>query len=368
MYKDLQKKLSLLREPTAFKIKTFDELLIENIDLAKEVLGEDWKPLESDPYMKKIRVLTLRQVYNQVDKKETFKQLLITTATGVDLDLLGANFEVFRDWGEYPYTDFEFKLLVISEKETVIPAGTVLGNDDDEYKSKLIKKLIIPAGELSAIGKVELEHYVVESNVETENIISELTFALDVKQLGVFSNGAITEDDDRYRLRIIASNAKYSTAGSVEAYKYFAYSSDARIDDVSIPQDNKALDVDIYLASFEEVDELMINNVYKTCSAKYTRPLNDNLTVRPAEIVSLDLLADIEVFDLLLQNELDTNIRENFKDTFFIGQNFVKSDFIRKCHINNVYRVNTNFEDVVVNDKQVIRINSLKLEFKEAQI
>jgi phage-related baseplate assembly protein len=45
-------------------------------------------------------------------------------------------------------------------------------------------------------------------------------------------------------------------------------------------------------------------------NAKYTRPLNDNVSVKPAEIISLNLNAEIEVFDLLKQSEIDANIKE----------------------------------------------------------
>ena len=194
MYKNLEKKLSLLPEPTPFKIKTFDELLAENIADAKTILSTDeseWLPLESDPYMKKLRVLTLRQTHNIIDKKETFRQLLITTATGVDLDHLGAGEYVFRDSGEYPYTNFEFKLLVANDEDITIPANLLLNSGDDVYKAHVVSDVLIPAGDLTAIVKVELEQFIVQSDVKTENLVTELTYALSIKQLDIFSNGAI---------------------------------------------------------------------------------------------------------------------------------------------------------------------------------
>ena len=103
-------------------------------------------------------------------------------------------------------------------------------------------------------------------------------------------------------------------------------------------------------------------------NAKYTRPLNDKLSVKPAEIISLDLTVDIEVFDLLKQSEIDAEIRANFENSFFIGQNFIESDFMRKCHIDGVYRVNSNFEDRIVSNKQIIKINSLTLILKGAKL
>jgi len=368
MYKDLLDQLSSLQEPTGFENKSFDELLAENVALAKEILGNDWLPLESDPYMKKLRVLTLRQLHNQADKNETIKQLLLTTATGSDLDNLGAELKVFRDLGEYPYTNFEFKLLTAGTTDITIPKGLVLNSDDDKYSAIVSDNVIIKAGELTALVKVELEEYVYQSEVKTENIVTELTFSLEAKQLDIFNNGSDQEDDERYRLRIIASNDKYSTAGSEEAYKYFVYSSDSRIDDVSIPNDNEPLEVNIYIASFDIVDDAMIQRAYENCNAKYTRPLGDELNILPAEIIEVDLTADIELFDLLKQSEIDTTIKANLNNSFFIGQDFVQSDFVRKCHIDGVYKVNSEFKDVLATNKQIIKIKSINFTYREAQI
>ena len=370
MYKELQTRLSLLQEPTAFKLKTFDELLHENIADAKIILSTDkteWLPLESDPYMKKLRVLTLRQLHNQNDKKETFKQLLITTATGVDLDHLGSEENVFRDSGEFPYTNFEFTLLSPRDEDVTLPAGLVLNSDDDKYKAHTVDDVTIFAGNTVAIVKVELEEYVTQSDVKTENLVTELTYGVKIKQLNIYSNGAELESDDRYRLRIISSADKYSTAGSAEAYIYHSVTADSRIDDIVV-LDEKVLDVNIYLASFEGVDEIMLSRVREACNAKYVRPIGDNVIVAGAEIISLNLTATVEVLDLLKQAEIQTNIKANFENSFFIGQNLVESDFIRKCHIDGVYRVYSDFVDVIVSDKQIIVLESLTLTFKEAQL
>lgn len=369
MYKEIELKLSSLKEPTAFNTKTFDELLAENVALAKKILSTDeteWMPLESDPYMKKLRVATLRQIHNQEDKKETVRQALITTATKEDLDHLGARENVFRDDGEYPYTNFRLTLLTQATTDLTIPHGTILTSDDDKHSSVLSEDVVIKAGELTGTGKVELQEFISQSEVKTENVVTELTFAFEVKQLGIFSNGRAVESDDRYRLRIIKENDRKSTAGAEDSYKYFAFSADSRIDDIKIVSE-KVLCVDLYLASFDhEIDELMINKVTEAVSSKKVRPLNDKVSVKPAIKKIVNITATIEVFDLLRQTEIKKNIEANFKNSFFIAQNFTKSDYIRKCHIDGVYRVNTDFEDVITNDKEIIEIGSYNLNFVEA--
>jgi len=371
MYRDLENKLSSLQEPTAIQFKSFDELFNENIAEAKEILSTDlieWLPLESDPYTKNIRVLTLRQMHNQTDKNLTVKSLLLTTATKIDLDNLGAELNIFRDLGEYPYADFEFSLLTVSTNDIVIPKGLVLNSDDDKSKAFTKFETTIKAGDLKATVIVELEQYINESDVKTENLVTDLTYAVEIKQLGIFKNGSDAEDDNRYRLRLIASNDAHNTAGSESAYKFYTYAADSRIDDVSIPADNEPLEVNIYIASFSGVDDAMIDRVYESCNEKYTRPLGDDLNVYPAQIVEVNLKANIELFDLLKQGEIDTNIRANFSNSFFIGQDFIRSDFIRKTHIDGVYKVNSEMLSKTITDKQIIKINSIDFTYVQAEL
>lgn len=365
---NLLDRLSSLPEPTAFNTKTYDELLDENVTLAKEVLGDGWIPLESDPYMRLIRVLTLRQLHNQTDKKETVKQSLIATATGADLDVLGAGVAVFRDKGEFPYAKFLFKLLAPAVNERVVPAGTVLNDDDDTVTARVVKDVIIPAGEIEAVGVVELEEYVKESEIKTENIVTELSFAFEVKQLELFANGKEVESDERFRVRIIESFSAISTAGAEESYKYHAFNADSRIKDVAVI-DERVLEVDVYVASIDDnVDELMLSRVKEALNAKKVRPLNDKVSIYPAILKNINITATIELFDLLRQKEIEEQVRKNLLKTFYIGENFTRSDLIRRLHIDGVYRVVTDFKDVITSKKEVIRINKINLEFTEAKL
>jgi phage-related baseplate assembly protein len=372
MYRVLEKKLSLLKEPTNIQNKTFNELLEINIADAKTILSTkdiEWLPLESDPYMKKIRILTLRQLHNQAGFNMGIIAQLTTIAKGTDLDHLGAGENIFRDLGEYPYTNFSFKLLAPAGTDKVIPKGLILNSDDDNHKAIVSDEVIIKAGEIEAIVKVELQEYIYQSDVKTENLITDLTYALEIKQLNIFSNGATAEDDNRYRLRIISASDRYSTAGSVEAYKFFAYSSDSRIDDISIPDDNEVLEVNIYLASFDDVvDEAMCQRVYEACNYKYTRPIGDKVIVKPAENIVVDITGTIELIDLLKQSEIDTQIKANLNTSFFIGQDFIKSDFIARCHIGGVYKVDIDFIEKIATSKQIIKIGQININYIQAEI
>lgn len=363
--------LSTLQEPTAFDTKTFDEILEDIIELAKPILKEneiEWQPIDSDPYMKKLRVLALRGVVNENYIKETVKQLLITTATGADLDNLGIERNVIRDQGMFPYADFEFKLEEANDKDIIIPAGLVLRSSDDRYKAHSLLDTTIKAGDLSTIIRFELETYVKKTYIKTETLITDIPFTLEIIQLDNFDNGSAIETDERYRLRIIGARYKYNTAGSLDAYEYFTYESDPRIKDVSIPVDDKnVLDVNIYIASDSIIDDEMIQKVYDSCNSKYVRPIGDRLTVYPVEIISLDLVAEIQLFELYNVDEIDAKIKENFDLYFSIGEEWLKIDFIKNFYVStNVYEVTANFENVIATNQQMIKINSINFTYVKA--
>jgi len=363
---ELENSLKNLPIPSIIEVDAFDKFLAENIVTAKEVLGEDWLPLESDPYMKQLRILTLRAMHNQADKNETIKQLLITTATGINLDHLGIEKNVLRDKGEKPRTTAQMTLSTLLPFDVTVFAGTVVNNAQDSYSEEIVEAVVvedvtIAKGDRTCIVELELDKYVRESDVQCENIVTTLPFVARVKQLQNFTGGFELEDDDRYRYRIILSNAKYSTAGCSDAYEYFTRLADSRIDDVTISAHEGV--VKIVVHSFTSADEAMLERVYEAVSAKSVRPISDAPVVKLAEKIDVTLDVNVELFNPLEANVTEQQIRANFENAFFIGQDLVRSDVDRKCHLDNVYRVNTDFIDVLANDEQVINIVALNLSF-----
>jgi phage-related baseplate assembly protein len=357
--------LTKLGTPKAIETNSFEALLDKNISLAKEVLGENWYPLESDPYMKKLRVLTLRQIHNQADKNLTILSLLATTALGNDLDSIGIDRGVIRDEGQAPFAEFKFNLTKVSDGTLLIPSGTKIGLEDEVgIYATTIRDAVVLKGSSSVVTVAELSYPCVSSEIVLDTLITDIPYVAMLEQISSFSSGSIAEDDDRYRVRIILNRNRFNTAGSIDAYTFYTYSADSRIDDVFITSE-APLEVNVYIASFDGVDDEMIKRVEETLNAKEIRPLGDRVIVKPAKVISITLVATIEIFNIENSSLIEEQIRANFEESFFIGQDFVRSDFDRKCHVDGVYRVVSNFKDVIVGKKEIVKINSLKLDFKE---
>jgi phage-related baseplate assembly protein len=363
---ELEKRLETLPTPTIIKIDDFEKHLAENIILAKEVLGTDWQPLEADPYMKKLRILTLRQLHNRADKNETIKQLLITTATGINLDHLGTQKDVLRDLGEKPRALVKFSLSREMPFDVIVPADTMLNNSQmvtvtELFTAKVTEDTVIKKGELDCTVSIELDAYIEQSDIKCEEIVTTIPYVAKAEQLSRFENGFALESDERYRYRIIKSNAKYSTAGCEDAYEFYTRMADSRIDDVVISASDGV--VSIVVHSFSSTDQAMIERVTKSVNAKSVRPISDSPIVKIAEKIEVILDVNIELYDLTEQTITEQRIKANFDKSFHIGQDLVLSDVLRKCHLENVYRVNTSFTDVLANKEQVINIVEINLSF-----
>lgn len=366
MTNKIQTAIKQMGTPKSVNVKSFDELLQDNIELAKEVLGKDWYPLESDPYMKKIRVMTLRQLHNQADKNHTILSFLPTTATYSDLDNIGIDRTVVRDIGEYPYAQFTFFLTAQSDGTFIIPKGTrVTAIQNNQYWAETVYDVTVPKGQSSVTIPGQFSVMSESNDIVLDTLMTDLSYVHSIKQITNFANGKDIEKDERYRLRIILSRSQYNTTGTDDAYAYFAFTADSRVDDVVI-HSPQALEIDIYIASFDGVDEVMKQRVYSLVTERLKRSLNDVIRVIEAPKKEINAVATIEIFDLSDKERIEATIRANFQDNFFIGEHFTRSDFIRKCHIDGVFRVLSSFEDVIVSDIEIIELKSLTLLFEKA--
>lgn len=367
MIDELKNKLALLGLPTVIDVQTFDELLAYNISLAKDVLGNDWRPLEADPFMKIIRIITLRNLHNVSEKNEAIKQLLVTMATDINLDHIGSEKNIFRNNGEKPTARSTFFLSEALSHDVVIPKGTKLNDIAKFYDAVVVEDVTVYKGSVQVQVLVELQTYIRKSNAVCENIVTTIPYISKVRQDTSFNDGFDIEDDERYRMRIILFNSTYSTAGAVDAYIYHALSADGRIAEVVVLDEN-VLEVSVYLkSSTGVVDRAMLQRVENVLNAKSVRPLNDKVIVSKAIEKHIDIVASIEVYDISNANIIETSIKKALDIDFKIGQDFVRSALIQKCRVDGVYDIVTNFKNIICSEKELIIINSVTLEFKKAE-
>lgn len=357
--------IKALPQPQIIEQIDYEVLLEENINRIKTKFPT-WQPLESDDWMPLIESFTYKEVLLRARINESIKAMLLATSKGSDLDNLAAGLDIERLPGTNPYAPYEFELSKTAASDVVIPANIILSSEDGVFKGHLKESLTVPAGETKITGTVELDLNIEYSEAKTEIITSPLPYVLKAKSLEPFNHGSLPESDDELVERYLLSLRRFSTAGSVGSYKFHAMSADERVDDVSVDSPSPGV-VNVYLASSDGVDQVMIDRVLSVLSHEKVRPLTDTVNVSAANIITINISAAITVFDLAQAAAIENSIRSNFQRRFKIDQNFTMSDIVKSCHVEGVYKavINTPEADVVTTKADVITINEVTLSFEE---
>lgn len=126
------------------------------------------------------------------------------------------------------------------------------------------------------------------------DIIDAYPFVSAASNTVVTARGADIETEDGLRRRILISENQYSTAGSVDSYKYWALSANPSIIDVAVVNEKDeegnpiGATVDIYplIAGGGATPQAILDAVEESVSAERRRPLNDIVSVHSPSPVS----------------------------------------------------------------------------------
>lgn len=113
------------------------------------------------------------------------------------------------------------------------------------------------------------------------------------------------EDDDAYRRRIRLSWYARNTAGSIQAYEFFALSADGSVLDARAygPQESPDIEpghVHVYVLSTDgdgTPTEALLQTVMNALSEEYTRPLTDYVSVLAPEVITYEVDATLLIGD-----------------------------------------------------------------------
>lgn len=105
------------------------------------------------------------------------------------------------------------------------------------------------------------------------------------------------ESDDDYRNRLALAPEGYSVAGPEGAYRFFSLSADPDVRDC-MPVSPEPCEIELYILSFTnggQASDELCQRVGNYVSAATRRPLGDRVTVKPAEILTYSVTAELHV-------------------------------------------------------------------------
>ena len=359
--------------PELIDTLTYDEILAQLIQKAKIVLKAsqniDWVPVDSDDFTVILQAFAYRELHLRSDINERFKQLLLSYTSGNNLDHRALDYDIERLGGSKPYSDYEFSLSTALEIDTNIDANLVLTDELSQYEAILLNDVIIKAGELSAIGSVELQDEISSLDIKTEIITNSLPYVLKAKSLGPFINGDDIEKDEKLLYRILLSFADKSTAGSEESYTSYALKADARIEEIKVlramlniqdyvplligADESSIVNVlnnmyaalgmiEVYYYSSSS-DDLMQSRIEEQLNAQKTRPLSDTVLVKPASIVNFLITAELKILPNQERVQIQSNAEESLSRGLIelrkIGENITLSEINKFLKVDGVKEV-----------------------------
>jgi len=179
-------------------------------------------------------------------------QLFLDGMTGDQLDAYGDFDDVPRLVSTASVSTIRFTFDSAIRVSQVIYENTSAtgANDNGTYLFKVLEDVLIPVGATSI--DIAVEEYLTaggNSGADANGIEIGAMTALDESQytysfVSSISNvveshaGQASEEDDAYRERLKLAAQKHTTAGTAEAYKYFARSASANIADVGVTKEN----------------------------------------------------------------------------------------------------------------------------------
>jgi len=368
---DLQEIVKNLPIPSLFLGVNIEDIIVENTDIVKD-LQPDWKPIESDPNMMQIEAFSYKELLLRNMINGLIKKMLPHYSSGTDLDnfVFGFYGGEQRLEGANPTAPCQCSLEEPLGVDIIIPKGLELS--DGTNTAYLYEDIVIPAGELSGQGKVQLNQKVQTSDTKTEIVISPFPYVISIKSLGDFTGGSEVENDEDFFSRAILGLYKYSTAGGKNAYIYFAKTADERVFDVKVYSPTPLI-VNVYVLSNTTTPEATAEVMEKVEVAlkgdEKTQAFGDVVNVIQATKKSYIPTATVELFDLSRQADILKTIQENFTNKFKIDEDLPYSSIIAKMHIGGVYKVNMELqEDITTEINEYIAIEEFNLTFVGASL
>lgn len=223
--------------------------------------------------------------FNTMD--DAAKNSLLKYAIGNALDAIGDSYDCARLDADKANTTLRFSLAEVYASDITIPEGTRASTEGGLYFATNADA-IIPAGSLY----IDVAASAIEGGTDYNGLLSgTITTMVDlvsyvdsVTNTVITSGGTDEETDDDYRERIRLKLSSFSTAGSANAYRFWALSADNDVADAYIVSPSANV---IYVYIVTTTGELpgadLISAVQSVVSAEDIRPLGDNVsTLAPA--------------------------------------------------------------------------------------
>lgn len=216
------------------------------------------------------------------------KMGLLKYSYGEFLENLGALKHVYRKAAQRASVTIRFSLYEARNAATGIPQGTRLTSGDGVYFATDQYAEIMPGEGHTDVGATcllagkEGNHYGIG---EIKTIVDPIPFIDFAENITIPENGADMESDESLKERIYAAPAAYSSAGTKDAYEYFAKKFSPEVADVNITSPEPCKVLVCYLLEDGQIPGTeSVKAMQNYLSSPLIRPVTDQVEVRAPEL------------------------------------------------------------------------------------
>lgn len=228
-------------------------------------------------------------------------QNLVSFATEPVLDYLGLFHDVVRLDAQEAIVTIQFT-LVAGHGGVTIPSGTRIGSSDGQAVFKTQGDIIVPAVDLTATavcvsvtGGESFNGYAIGL---INNILDPQAYLVSASNTDVTAGGSDRETDEQLRSRIRLAPDSFGTAGSRNAYKFWAFSANPLIIDVSVDRPIAGtVQVWVLIADGQPTPQLILDQVYATLNDDDVRPLTDTVIVTAPTQIPYTIDAEVTIYN-----------------------------------------------------------------------
>lgn len=292
--------------------------------------------------------LDLYQTEQYVDRAG--KQDLLKYSYGEFLDGLAANRSVSRKEATAARTTVRFTASETKDYALAIPAGIRVTNGDGIYFTTVEYAEIAPGDEY-----VDVEAVCTAEGTEGNNflpgqvdiLVDPLPYIQSVANVTTSEGGAARESDESLAERVYLAPSGYSTAGSSDAYVYWAKTFNAGIGSV-VPVSPEPGKVDVYVLMTDGSmpGEELLQELQDYLTEERIRPMTDLVTVKKPEAVefSIDLTYYINRSDQAKAVTIQENVKKAVAEyttwqTSEIGRDINPDELVQRIKAAGAKRV-----------------------------
>lgn len=272
-----------------FADKSAQQIETDVVNSYQQITGQTLA--DADPRRLFIRAVVLLLAQQRVMIDSSAKQNLLTYATGIVLDHIGAARNTPRLQPTAATTTVRFTLS--APQTQIVNAGTRATAGDGVFFATTAD-VTIPDGQTY----VDIEMACTVTGVigngyvagQINQLVDPLPWVQSVSNTTESEGGADLEDDDSYAERIRQAPESFSVAGPTGAYQYWAKTANPSIIDVSVRTPSPGVvEIRPLLEGGEIPGQEILDSVLTICSDRNIRPLTDNVQALAPESVSYDL-------------------------------------------------------------------------------